>query len=360
MKIFLPAVTLLFPLLSFSQITITNADFADGGDLTYVSTANDPAIDFSTTGINQTWDFSTLVSTGQIIRDYQPTSAASFLAQVSFGNFAPADYNATNFLPSDALPLDQISGVLPVTISDVNQFSKHSADSITSVGMSVVINGTEAPFKADTIETRYKFPLNINDTYSSRGYQKLDMNPIYNGIWIQYRQRNSTVDGWGSITTPYGTFDVLRIDHLITERDSLIFEVQGFPIAIELPIPDSHEYEWITVGEKEPILRIITSVTNGTETVSNIEYKDQNLTASLGDLENRLEIFPNPSSDVIKIKDLEEPSTYSVYSSNGKMTLEGKVSPTKNTIDISKLEKGTYTIVLISGVTSLINSFVKN
>jgi len=352
--------TLFVPFFGTSQITISNSDFADGGDITATSTATDPAIDYVTTGANQTWDFSNLTATGQTVRDYQLVSGASFLVQFVFGSFAPSDYKATNYLPSDALPLDQISNFLPVSITDVNAYSKNSADSITSVGLSVVVEGTEIPFKSDTIETRYKFPLNFNDTYYSRGYSKLDMNPVFNGVWIQYRQRNSVVDGWGSITTPYGTFDVLRIDHFITELDSLIFEIQGFPIAIELPIPDSHEYEWIAVGEQEPILRIITSIIQGNEQVTSIEYKDINLSASLEELDGKLKIYPNPSSDFIKIDNLEGASTFSVFNIDGALVLNGAIDSNSNTIDISKLSIGTYTVLVNSKGTPLINSFVKN
>jgi len=242
----------------------------------------------------------------------------------------------------------------------VNAYSKNRANSITSVGLTVVVEGTEIPFKSDTIETRYKFPLNFNDTYYSRGYSRLDMNPVYNGVWIQYRQRNSTVDGWGSITTPFGSFNVLRVDHFITEQDSLIFEIQGFPVAIELPIPDSHEYEWIAIGEKEPILRITTSIIQGTEQVTDIEYRDVNLSASLEELSNQFIIYPNPSENVISIRELTGDANFSVFSANGQIVLSGPISHSENTIDISFLEAGTYTIVLNSQGTRRINSFVKN
>ena len=348
------------PFFTFGQVTITNPDFADGGDITYMSTATDPTIDFATTGANQTWDFSTLTSTGQTVRDYQQVSAASVLVQFVFGSFAASDYHATNFLPSNALPLAQISNFLPVTITDVNQYSKNSADAITSVGLSVVVNGTEIPFKSDTIETRYKFPLNFGDAYSSVGYSRLDMNPVYNAIWMQNRHTNSVVDGWGSITTSFGTFDVLRVDHFIQEVDSLYFDAFGNPVAVELPIPDSHQYEWIAVGQKEPILRITTTLFGGTETVTNIEFKDNNLSAGLTEASNAISIYPNPTATNIQLKGINSETNYTIYSMDGKLVLSGVVSQSANTIDVSSLENGKYTILMQNEGTSLINSFVKN
>ena len=220
-------IAILFPFIASSQITLNVADFSDGGDTVRMSNSTDLTIDFVTTGPNQNWDYSNLTADSQTLLDYQETSSMSFLAQVIFGTFAASDYQATNYISSTALPLDQIGGFLPVNITDVFQFSKNSADSITSIGMALSIDGNEVPFKSDTIETRYKLPLNYNDSYSSRGYTNLDMNPFYNGIWIQYKQRSSVVDGWGNIVTPYGSFDALRIDHFITETDSLFVDFVG-------------------------------------------------------------------------------------------------------------------------------------
>src|SRR5690606_27842121 len=76
--------------------------------------------------------------------------------------------------------------------------------------------------------------------------------------------------GWGQITTPYGTFDAIRVQHYITESDSINFEGNWFGI----PVPDSYIYEWLATGEKEPILRIRTSEIGGNEVVTAVEYKD--------------------------------------------------------------------------------------
>ncbi len=354
--------TLLFVFISFissSQITLTKNDFSDGGDNIWVTNVTDNTIDFSTTGQNMTWDFSGLISNGQTQKQYFNISSASQLVQLLFGVFASPQYQATNFVNNDALPLDQIpSGVLPVTISDVRLFSKNSNDSITSVGLTISIDGNEVPFKSDTIETRYKFPLNYGDTYSSRGYTEIDMNPFSNTIWRQYRQRYSTVDGWGSITTPYGTFDVLRINHLIQETDSILIEVFGNPTWIPIPIPESHQYEWIAVGEKEPILRITTSIIGGNETVTNIEYRDNEL-VGLKEIDHQFALFPNPTENSISIKGVEQFVPYSVITIEGKEVVKGNLSPTNNQINVQKLPKGSYQIILLSSGSKINLPFIK-
>ncbi len=337
----------ILPFIGFSQITLNNADFSDGGDAIWVSSVSDNGIDFSTTGQNMTWDFSGMVSTGQVQKEYFTISNASQIVQLLFGVFASSQYQATNFINSDALPLDQVPpGVLPVTISDVRLFSKNSNDSITSIGLTISVDGTEIPFKSDTIETRYKFPLNYGDMYSSRGYTEMDLNPVSNTIWRQYRQRYSTVDGWGSIITPYGTFNCLRIDHLIKETDSILVEVFGTPIWAPITLPDSHEYEWIANGEKEPILRITTSIIAGNETVTKIEFKDNQQYVGIDELSNQFTIFPNPASKILTIEGIQKTTSYTIISNDGKLVSSGEISPMNNQIQIDNIITGSYQIIL--------------
>jgi len=354
--------TLLFailPISLFSQITLSNSDFSDGGDVSYVSTAVDPAIDFSITGSNQNWDYSNLVSTGQTLKEYATLDGASFLVGFTFGTFASFNYQATNFVPSNALPLDQLNQILPVEISDIRQFSKNTNDSITSVGLSITVSGTEIPFKSDTIETRYKFPLNFGDVYDSRGYSNVDMNPVYNGIWRQYRQRHSEVDGWGTITTPLGSFEVLRVHHTINESDSLYVDLFGSASWVELPIPVAHQYEWIAVGEKEPVLRISTTVILGNETVTTIEYKDNDLSASLNESEESIQVYPNPTNQTLYIEGVKATAEYTVYNIVGDQIITGAFMPGENSIDVQSLIAGTYLLKVSFGDKIDTKTFVK-
>lgn len=355
MKILLLLI-LLVPTLLIAQIEVTSADFATADDTVRYSQATDNSIDFTTTGANQTWDFSSLVRNSQVRRDYAPATGLPFIINIVYGPMASANYKATYFLPSTDLPIDQLGNFLPVTISDLVQYSKKTNDSITLIGLSASINGTGLPIKSDTIETRYKFPLNFGDIHYSRGYTKLDMNPIYDAVWLQYRQRNTEVDGWGSVTTPYGTFDALRVKHTITERDSLRFEIFGNQTWIPIPVPQSNIYEWITNGEKDAVLRIVTSLVGGNETVTSIEYRDFNLTAGINELELAFDVYPNPTTEFINISNNVQNSTYSIVDINGKVVLNGIIH---GKIDVSSLSQGVYELVITSNNQIGKKSFIK-
>lgn len=353
-------IALLISSAASAQITLTNADFADGGDTVRMSSTTDPAIDFLSTGANSTWDFSGLIAESQVLKDYKTLASASTFMQFLFGPFAPTRYQLTNIVASTALPLDQLGGLLPITISEVNGVSRNTSDSITSIGLSMVVEGSELPFRSDTIETRYKFPANYGDAYTSRGYTMIDLNPIYDGIWIQYRQRSSNIDGWGSITTPLGTFDALRIKHEILEQDSIY--VGTFAFWLVLPVPQSNIYEWWADGELEPVLRITTSALGGNETVTAIEYKDlyDPLIAGIEESTGELSVYPNPAQDVLNLAGMEIGSTYVIVSADGKVVLSGEIASTATTLDVSGLVLGAYSVFIRNANGTVGNtSFVK-
>ena len=316
-------------------------------------------IDYVTTGPNSTWDYSLLSAQSQQYKQYFDVSNASAFAQFIFGAFASPDYQATNYAPSTAIPLDQITGVLPVNISDVNQFSKNSSSAITSVGFSIVVEGNEIPFKSDTIETRYALPLNYMDSYTSNGYSNLDMNPFFNAIWRQHRQRDSYVDGWGSIATPYGTFDALRVHHIIEESDSIYFDIQGIALWLPLPIPTSHQYEWLAVGENDPVLRITTTEILGTETPTNIEYKDNYQGLGIKEVNAVISLYPNPVTNELHIDGLSNELLFIVIAADGSQVMNGNISQEKNHVNVESLASGTYTFLMYSNNQLSTKTFVK-
>jgi hypothetical protein len=341
-KKYLFLISLGFSSFSFSQITINSVHLPVVNDTLRVSRATiDLGIDFQTTGPNQTWDFSSLQNSDQKLNTYSPVSAAGSLAQFLFGTFAATKYKASYFLPNEDLPLNSLPPILPITFSDINQFIKKSTDAMTLVGLSMKVNGQAIPAKADTIETKYKFPLNYGGTHTSRSYINLDLNPIYDARWRQHRKRITEVDGWGEITTPYGTFSVLRIHHRIEESDSFKIAIGPFSNWIGIPVPVSHEYEWRSTIEKEPILLIKTSELLGNETVTGIEYRNDYV---LGLKENSLnfDVYPNPATTHLTVDSQSGIGAYQIVSMDGRIVKSGILNGTLNVLDVQALETGSY------------------
>lgn len=350
-----------------SQITLTTADFATGGDTVRMSQATDNGYDYAATGLAYNWDFSSLLPNAQVLKDFRGMSNAPTFAQFIFGLFAAQNYQASYFIESTDLPLAQITSFLPITIENIFQYNRKTADSLTAVGYSMKVslsgNSNDLPIKSDTIETRYDFPLNIGNTHSSRGYTSVDFNPIYDAKWNQHRTRTTTVDGYGSITTPFGTFDVLRIKHDIDEVDSL-YAVLPFlgGTWIPLDVPASHEYEWWANNQKEPVLRFKTTEIIGNEVVTSIEYRDiyRGLDAGIDELKADFSLFPNPVVNELTIISPSEIMKIKVINVNGEIVQQLLLDHIySTTINVAQLPAGTYKIQVESDNKMAVKSFVK-
>src|SRR5437773_470955 len=99
MKKFFLTPLLLFPLISFSQITITENDMpSTGEDYIVTNCVPDLTIDLNQTGANQTWDYSGVVpatSSGDTFLSVSSLSLTYFLVFFLSSNLA--DKSGVNF-----------------------------------------------------------------------------------------------------------------------------------------------------------------------------------------------------------------------------------------------------------------------
>lgn len=343
-------IMLSFCLVAFSvisgkaQLTLSVADFATGGDTVRLSQTQNSTLDFFTTGPNYTWDFSNLNANSQSLKEYTPIGFGSFLILATYGPFA-GSYAATYFNLTTELPIDQLSAFLPVEISDLSQYTKRSNAAITSIGYSINVQGQGLPFKSDTIETRYSLPLTFGDVHDSRGYTFVDLNPAADIKYVQHRQRHTEVDGWGTLTTPLGTFPALRIRHDINEIDSIYQTFFGTGSWIGTPPIDRTEYEWWTNGKKEYLLKVVTTNFNGNQNISSIEYQEPylGLDAGMDELSFELSLYPNPAEDLCFFESQKAVDNVIFYDQFGDIALETSFnSVEKAYIDIQSLSPGIY------------------
>ncbi len=339
----------LVSLTGVAQVSIDQNSFPDAGESSIFSTSNELQIDFSSTGANYTWDYTSLTPAAQETVNYSGPGDLSGLASILFGSFAPTQYKITFFMPYADLPIDQLGAFLPIPINDVNVYHRKTADSLTQTGYSFDFSGTVVAFRSDTIEKVYDFPLNYGDSYASRGFTEMNLNPIMNIIWRQYRQRASEVDGWGQISTPYGTFDALRIHHTIHELDSIYANLGGGGTWLPLTVPVTHLYEWRTPSENEAILSIQTNEIAGNEQVTRVKYRDNQQWLSIPEKNpSQTQLYPNPARDALYLIPVEN-GNCSLYGADGRLILHRNVAAFETvSFELKGLPAGTYLLELKS------------
>ncbi|MEN9972407.1 MAG: hypothetical protein RIS20_754 [Bacteroidota bacterium] len=344
-----------------AQISLSVGDFANAGDTVRMSQMQNSNLDFVSTGANHTWDFSSLTASTQSLKDYTPIGFGSFLILATYGPFA-GSYAATYFNLTTELPIDQLSAFLPIQISDLSQYTKRSTSAITSIGYSINVQGQGVPFKSDTIETRYSLPLTFGDIHDSRGYTFVDLNPATDIKYIQHRQRHTEVDGWGTITTPLGTFQALRVRHDINEIDSIYQTFFGSGSWIGTPPIDRTEYEWWTNGKKEYLLKVVATNVNGNQNISSIEFQDQylGLDAGMNELSLSASIYPNPAEDLCFFETQFAVENVAFYNQMGELALNASFNGVQSAyIDIQDLKPGVYFCHLLTNKGTIVRKLTK-
>ena len=84
--------------------------------------------------------------------------------------------------------------------------------------------------------------------------------------------RINTVEGWGTIKTPYGNnISCLKIKSRIVETDSLKITTPATNIGFQA---NRVEYRWLSTTEKIPVLEVTGTLVNGVFVPNNIRYRD--------------------------------------------------------------------------------------
>jgi len=336
----------------FGQITISQNDFPGADDTAMISISDELVLDIATTGADAIWDFSTVHIASQRIDTFYDVSSSSFGYQLVFNNiiFEP-DYASDYYFNLVGFDLAGVGG--GITIESPVGFVKTTSAEVQNVGMGLVMNGFEIPMAADTIDTEYLLPMNYTDSWNSNSYMYVDLNPAFNGIFVRHQYRSSEVDGWGAITTPFGTFDVLRVRSFSTFDDSAYVDLGFGGTWLELPTPDQVEYTWWSENNKVPIMRITTQDIAGTETVSRVEFKDmeRNLAGIETNPDFQARMYPNPANGSVNFNFEEGVDQIMIYSITGELVYQNTITSSALSLDVSEWTTGVYMVKLIGDET---------
>lgn len=340
-------------LQSTAQITIDNGDLPTAGDKKRVSIAQIvPGINLSATGANHLWDFSTLQWVSQDVDTFLTIAQTGITYQVVFANI-PLNPNRANLATKSTLQAPPIGGI---SISDVEAFFYNSTASYKQVGYGAGINGFPTPIPFNNHDIIYNFPLNFNDIDSSNSDFNLGIPGL--GYYGYTQKRVNICDGWGTLITPFGQFDVLRVRSTITGRDTVHLDTLGFGFGFNRPV--AREYKWLGKNHDIPLLQINTTLGfGGTETINLIRYQDSLRVLSVNELKDfsaQVFVYPNPATEIIMI-DLSvqkrDDFTVQFYSIEGKLAanvFRGTLQPGKNALifypELNNLCSGVYQLII--------------
>ncbi len=286
-------IPLLFAMLTIvgsqiiAQISINKTDMPSVNDIVRTSTGlNLDFISYQETGENYYWDFSQLTLISQSVDTFVSLTDVSPV----YGFFFFGASNLVN-AKSNRIPIPDFP------IGDSYTFYNNKDNYFGIAGEGTILYGIPIPLKFDSHDVLYRFPMDYGNTGNSYAEYALGLDNY--GYIRKEVTRSNTVDGWGTITTPYGTFDVLRLKSEVIAFDSIYIDSLG----IGLPLYREYtEYSWLGKGHKIPLLKITSSLGGAVVTyVDSVRFNPSAIHNHTDFISYDVEVFPNPSHDLINI-----------------------------------------------------------
>jgi hypothetical protein len=276
-----------------AQITLSGSDFPHANDLYLMSDATAfQGMDQALTGANYSWDYSLLSTTtiGQHNDTIFDVSGMNLIYTIVFGDNIIAPHRSNHSRHGmDFTLAGQIS------ITDVYNFYYNNSNDYHQSGFGAEVNGVPVPTPYTPHDRIYKYPVDFGNVDSSAsGYEVSLPNLLYYSV---SKNRINEVDGWGTLITPAGTYNVLRLKSTIYEHDSVFLDTLGFGYGFD--VPTQVEYKWLGQGEGVPLLQV--NEVGGT--VTSVIYKGSNILGTPSITKNNfaINVFPNPAVGLLFI-----------------------------------------------------------
>ena len=345
--------------LAYSQTPFTMNNYANAGDSVWMTNATTGlnSFNFTATGANTTWNYATLPIQSQKSSVFlNPTNAGyytTFLAAcIAAGGNAficpPYWGQATNIA---ARYLDSVT-IGPAVLSDLILHSKKANDLMISTLIGAKVDNGGPQIKAivayDIPDTVLRFPLTYLKIDSCKS--KFTVNLVPSGINIVYKSnlnRINTVQGWGTLITPRGTFtNVLKVKTELIQNDTLINTGVVLPAGTNKLI----YYSWYNAGNKFPILVVETRLVGNNYVTQNIQFIDTIRCLAPKALFVNTPLFPtiNPSTGNVNVNFINSSNNSNTYNWNFG---NGQTANTQNPT-ATYTAAGTYEVRLISCNTS--------
>lgn len=289
-------VVLLFSGLANAQITITNSDMPLVNDTLRVSnTGNVGTSDPTLTDTNYTWDYTHLTYLNQKIDTFVSVNTTPFLYQLYFNNSIIYPNTKSDLAVHVATP----TLTTGLTLSDVYNYYKKPSTQYTQTGFGAKINGVPTSVRFDSLDVIYRFPMNYGNEDSCISKYALNVpSLLYYG---QRKKRVNEVDGWGTLKTPFGTFQTLRIKTTLYTTDTIYLSALSFGTTINRPT--EVQYKWLGANSRIPLLQINTIGSAVTSVVYRDSARANLFPSGLAEKNSNANfvVYPSPVSSEINI-----------------------------------------------------------
>lgn len=320
---------LLFTLSAFSQITITASHMPQLNDA--IPRAQDTLTNHQPgpSGPNQSWTF-----LNNTVHNSPTTTVVSVASTPYASDFPGSNLAYTN---------DNSAYV----------FFNSTSNSLISTGAAgdLLMNGDNilTVFNPDLL--LHNFPKTYGDTQTDfYAFDAQADGSSFNvsRVWLFHEGTvYDTVDGWGTITTPVGTYNCLRQKHVEHSYDSILFTLTPPPFEFwalfGVTRDTSVSYSWLALETKLNVAELSFD-TLGNPKNFTWSLIPPSVTIGVDELDNKeITVYPNPASEYVTINVPSPGNNYNlmVYDATGKLVSSHPFN-TGQPIPVGHLDNGIY------------------
>ena len=341
-----------------AQITITSADVAIPGHVIYRTTDTSyNAFSMGPGGANQTWNFSSLT---QPVND-----TLSFLA---YGWAPNAHFSAASVSNADSSGL-----VAKVGYQTTYSYMVNATTSLHTLGNYAMLTppgGTPVPANQINYpaEKLMEFPATYNTTYTNNYTSKaifyvgqtISSIPVDSARQKSIVRKTVTIDGWGMLNTPLGTYNVIRSKETKISIDSLFaYIVIGTGSWNNIPQGNSADSTTLYVFWANGIgFPLATATMDSAGNEKSIQWLKTLPAAGINELAaaSHENVFPNPAQNEINfVADAATQKAIQVYDVTGRLIETININNNQTTINTSAYANGLYTYSITGKNNLLIN-----
>jgi hypothetical protein len=286
------------------------------------------------------WNFANVVSTTQGLRQFksslQTPYAMFFLALNEYGEKI-----------ADTL------GAGPLVITNFYNFYKKQSSPAAFIadGVGLTFSSVPVPAYYSDKDELYNFPMSY-PKYDSTSFRFSTLSNT--AIPVRYSKtgyRVTRVDGWGTITTPYGTENCLRL--ITTQYSSDTVKMSIGPVTVPFGFPNvTRSYQWLSTTAKIPVLEVSGVLTGNNFAPSQARYRGYPLnsgpTAVLEQDEDWVGFYPNPVKNTLFLKNQKQLTSIEIFDVSGKLVFKSEDTADVEILDMSEFETGIYLLKMSS------------
>ncbi|HVA98518.1 MAG TPA: T9SS type A sorting domain-containing protein [Bacteroidia bacterium] len=321
-----------------AQIVVYSTDVVSVGQTLLQANDSTPIVKPGSAGISQTWNYSGLhATTVDTITTVDPASTA----------------DGSQFPTSD---LALIQKLTKDTIYTNNTTAAFRAQGVVSS-----FNGNNVVVHLNPPQTLLVFPAtyltHFADNYTTNIRQAITTIPGYDSVRVKaVLVGKDTIDAYGSMQTPLGTYNVIRVNEYQITADTIflrsIFGTWSLaPISGNPRLDTNYHFSWYANSLGYQLVSMDSAKSGGA--ISNVQWlmsapvptSVNNYTA----ISNNVLVYPNPAKDEINFTVAgSTPSSVVIYDITGRtMITQSLTNSSTNTINTSSLKDGFYIYKLL-------------